>query len=58
MKGIDLAVAPGAAERAAAAQATVRDRFGIATMAAALTGIYRQVATDRTGQGRAAVLAS
>lgn len=55
---LDLAVAPGAAERAAAAQATVRNRFGIATMAAALTGIYRQVATDRTGQGRAAVLAS
>lgn len=58
MGALELAVAPGAAERAAAAQATVRDRFGIATMATALTGIYQQVATDRTGRGRAAVLAS
>ena len=54
---LDLAAAPGAAERAAAAQAMVRDRFGIETMATALTEIYQQVATDAVGRRHAAVLA-
>jgi glycosyltransferase involved in cell wall biosynthesis len=41
---LDLAVAPGADARSDEARRTVRDRFGIATMATALGAIYRDVA--------------
>ena len=43
--GLDLAAAPGAARRAAAAQRLVRDRFSIHTMATALAALYRDVAS-------------
>lgn len=41
---LELAVAPGADERAAQAQAMVRERFGIETMASALAEVYHRVA--------------
>ena len=42
---LDLASAPSAAATAERTMATVRERFGIDTMATALAGIYDQVAT-------------
>ena len=44
---LTLAVGPGAEERAARAQAMVRDRFSIGTMASALAAVYEQVSTTR-----------
>ena len=41
---LDLAAAPGARRRAAAAQRLVRERFSVHTMAAALAAIYQDVA--------------
>ncbi|MEO5744223.1 MAG: glycosyltransferase, partial [Terracoccus sp.] len=55
---LGLAVAPGAEERAAEAEAMVRERFGIETMAAALAGVYHRVATKRVGQRPASRAAS
>ena len=46
-RALDLAASPGADDRAAAARALVRDRFGIDTMAAALAEVYREVAAAR-----------
>jgi len=46
---LDLAAAPGAAGRAAQAQALVAERFSITTMAAALAAIYREVVRDTAG---------
>lgn len=42
---LELGVAPDADERAAQAEAMVRERFGIETMATALAEVYHQVAT-------------
>ena len=44
---LDLAASPEADSTAERTMATVRDRFGIDTMAASLAGVYEQVATDR-----------
>ncbi|MEO7131128.1 MAG: glycosyltransferase [Dermatophilaceae bacterium] len=55
---LELAVAPGAGDRAAQAEAMVRERFGIETMATALAEIYHQVATNTGVQRDAAVAAS
>lgn len=42
---LDLSSGPGGREAAARAEATVRERFGIGTMAAALARVYREVAS-------------
>ena len=44
---LDLAASPSATFVAERTMATVRDRFGIDTMAAALAGVYERVATGR-----------
>ena len=44
---LELAVAPGAEQRAAQAEAMVRERFGIETMATALAEVYHQVASKK-----------
>ena len=54
---LELAVAPGADERAAQAEAMVRERFGIEMMATALAEVYHRVATD-VAMGRAEAAAS
>jgi glycosyltransferase involved in cell wall biosynthesis len=46
-EALDLAVVPGADETSARAMSTVRDRFGIDTMARSLAEVYEQVATGR-----------
>ncbi|MDN5766445.1 MAG: glycosyltransferase family 4 protein [Humibacillus sp.] len=55
---LELALAPGADERAAAAQSMVRDRFGIETMATALAEVYHQVATHRAARRESTEAAS
>ncbi|OFE16806.1 hypothetical protein BA895_04415 [Humibacillus sp. DSM 29435] len=55
---LELAVAPGAAERAAEAQNMVRERFGIETMAGALAEVYHRVATSGAQHRESAVAAS
>ena len=44
---LDLAASPEADSTAERTMATVRDRFGVDTMAATLAGVYEQVATTR-----------
>ncbi|MEO5745494.1 MAG: glycosyltransferase, partial [Terracoccus sp.] len=55
---LELAVAPGAAERAAEAENMVRERFGIETMATALAEVYHQVAMSGASQRESVVAAS
>ena len=55
---LELAVAPGAAERAAEAENMVRERFGIETMATALAEVYHQVALSGISQRDSVVAAS
>ncbi len=52
-RALDLAAAPGAPERAEEARRLVAERFSIDTMAAALAGVYREVA-GRDAEQRAA----
>ncbi len=51
LKALDLAAAPGSQERAERAQRMVHDRFGIETMAGALTDVYERVAARRHPPG-------
>ena len=55
---LDLAASPEADSTAERTMATVRDRFGIDTMAASLAGVYEQVATDGGRTARAGGKAS
>ncbi len=55
---LELAVAPGAAERAAEAENMVRERFGIETMATALAEVYHQVAMSGASHRETVVAAS
>ena len=52
---LDLAASPEADSTAERTMATVRERFGIDTMATTLAGVYEQVATDgiRAAGGKA-----
>ena len=51
-RALDLATSPGAELRDRRARAMVRERFGIETMAAALAGVYADVASGQVGGSR------
>ncbi|MEP7161787.1 MAG: glycosyltransferase, partial [Dermatophilaceae bacterium] len=55
---LELAAAPDADERAGRAEAMVRERFGIETMATALAEVYHRVVTNGARRRKEAVAAS